>query len=120
MLLTARLVEKAFKQCPILKFHETFSLVVKPTTIKIVLSIAIQNKCKIHQLIVNIAFFQVYVDDIIITRNYATLVTHVINSLAYKFYLKNLGELNYFLGIKVTHFPNGILLSQYKYILEII
>ena len=43
----------------------------------------------------------VYVDDIIITRNYATLVTHVINSLAYKFSLKNLGKLNSFLGIEV-------------------
>lgn len=65
-------------------------------------------------------YILVYVDDILITGNYPNLVTHVINSLAYKFSLKNLGELNYFLGIEVKHVPNGIVLSQSRYILEIL
>ena len=65
-------------------------------------------------------YILVYVDDILITGNYPTLFTHVINSLAEKFSLKNCGELNYFLGIEVKHVPNGIVLSQSKYILEII
>ncbi|KAH0698820.1 hypothetical protein KY284_013035 [Solanum tuberosum] len=65
-------------------------------------------------------YILVNVDDILITGNYPTLVAHVINSLADRFSLKNLGELNYFLGIEVKHVPNGILLSQSRYILEIL
>ena len=61
-----------------------------------------------------------YVDDILIIGNYPILVTHVINIMDDKFYLKNCGELNYFLGIKVKHVTNGIILSQSKYILEIL
>nr|AAT38705.2 hypothetical protein SDM1_34t00015 [Solanum demissum] len=65
-------------------------------------------------------YILVYVIDILITGNYPNLVTYVINSLAYKFSLKNLGELNYLLGIEVKHVPNGIVLSQSRYILEIL
>ena len=59
-------------------------------------------------------YILVCVDDILITGNYPTLVAHVINSLAYTFSLKNLGELNYFLKIKVKHFPNRIVLSHHN------
>lgn len=54
----AWLVAKGFTQCPGLDFHETFNPVVKPTTIRIVLSIAIQNNWKVQQLDVNNAFLQ--------------------------------------------------------------
>ncbi|XP_015170164.1 uncharacterized mitochondrial protein AtMg00810-like [Solanum tuberosum] len=65
-------------------------------------------------------YILVYVDDILITGNHPNLVAQVINSLASRFSLKNLGELNYFLGIDVKRVPNGIILSQSQYILEIL
>ena len=48
------------------------------------------------------------------------ILVYVINSLADKYSLKNIGEFNYFLGIEVKHVANGIVLSQSKYILEIL
>jgi hypothetical protein len=49
-------VAKGFKQCYGIDYEDTFSLVVKPTTIRIILSIAISEGWHLRQLDVQNTF----------------------------------------------------------------
>lgn len=52
----ARLVAKGFQQTSSLDYFETFSLVIKPSTIRIILTLAVTNGWDIQQVDVNNAF----------------------------------------------------------------
>ena len=52
----ARLIAKGFHQQPGIDFHDTFSLVVKPTTIGLILTLDISHGWSLHQLDVNNVF----------------------------------------------------------------
>ena len=62
----------------------------------------------------------VYVDDIILTGSNPQLIQQVIQDMYHTFALKDLGDLNYFLGIEVVKSANGLYLSQAKYIADIL
>ncbi|GJZ05521.1 retrovirus-related pol polyprotein from transposon TNT 1-94 [Tanacetum coccineum] len=177
-------------------FHETFSPVVKSTTIRAVLSLAVTNDWPLRQLDIHNAFLYgnlkeriymkqplgfidpqqpnhvcllhkflyglkqaprawferlskalfdlgfkgskadpslfiysrgdtllyilVYVDDIVVTGNNKGTIDNMICHFGSAFTLKDLGPLNYFLGIKIVPHVSAILLSQKKYILELL
>ena len=62
----------------------------------------------------------IYVDDIIITGNDKEERIRLEQSLTNEFAIKNLGRMKYFLGIEVAYSKDGIILSQQKYILDLL
>lgn len=60
----------------------------------------------------------VYVDEIIITGNNVSVVNNVKKYLDEKFKIKDLGILQYFLGIEIVRNKNSLYLCQRKYVLD--
>ncbi|GAU19342.1 hypothetical protein TSUD_336290 [Trifolium subterraneum] len=192
----ARLVAKGFAQTPGFDFTETFSPVIKPITIRIILTLAVTNKWPVQQIDVNNAFLNgvlqeevymhqpagfenadrslvcklhkslyglkqaprawyekltqtlltfgfvkskcdpsllvhshngavtyvlIYVDDILITGSAPHVIQDLIHKLNVHFALKQLGQLDYFLGIEVHSLSTGaLLLTQTKYIRDLL
>ena len=66
-----------------------------------------------------IALF-VYVDDVILIGNDLSEITHMKKFLDSKFWIKDLGDLKFFLGLEVARNKFGIHLCQRKYALELV
>jgi hypothetical protein len=192
----AQLITKGFHQQPGIDFGETYSPVVKPTTIRLVLSLAVTNNWPIRQLDVQNAFLHgdlqeavymtqppgfihplkphhvchlrkalyglkqaprawysrlsstlnemgfrrshadtslfihnmgsefiyilIYVDDILVTGPNHSMIAQLIKRLQCDFVLKDLGPLTFFLGIEAIRVPLGLVLSQQRYITNLL
>ncbi|GJU86721.1 ribonuclease H-like domain-containing protein [Tanacetum coccineum] len=131
----ARLVANGHSQQQGIDYDETFSLVVKPATIRTVLSLASRfmalsspprawfqrfasyairagfhhsktdSSLFIFHRGPDTAYLLLYVDDIILTASSTGLLQHIISSLHIEFSMTDLGPPNYFLGISATRTP---------------
>lgn len=192
----ARLVATGFHQQEGIDYGETFSPVIKPCTIRLVLSIAVMNHWPLRQLDVENAFLHgeldeevymkqppgyvdpnypnhvcrlhkslyglkqaprawfsklsgylkqlgftasiadnslfvrqtsssiiyvlVYVDDIIVTGSSSSLTDKLITDLGSAFAVKDMGALTYFLGVEVIKQGAHLILTQHKYIADLL
>ncbi|XP_070049071.1 uncharacterized mitochondrial protein AtMg00810-like [Nicotiana tomentosiformis] len=64
----------------------------------------------------NLTILLVYINDLILTGSSKSFIANLILKLSSTFALKNLGPLHYFLGIKVSRVSTNLVLSQTKYI----
>jgi hypothetical protein len=60
----------------------------------------------------DMAYLLLYVDDIVLTASSTHLLRKVILALQREFAMKDLGELNHFLGMQVQRTADGMILSQ--------
>ncbi|XP_006596771.1 uncharacterized protein LOC114383963 [Glycine soja] len=69
----------------------------------------------------HVVYLLVYVDDIILTGSSPSLIQQITYKLNTAFSLKQLGHLDYFLGLKIKYLPNSsILMTQTKYIRDLL
>jgi hypothetical protein len=68
----------------------------------------------------DIAYFLLYVDDIVLTASSHVLLRHIIDRLHSEFAMTDLRDLHDFLHMTVTRSSDGLFLSQCQYALEIL
>ena len=65
-------------------------------------------------------YLLLYVDDIILTGTSPTLITTLISNLKHTFELKDLGPLQYFLGLQLQYHTHGFSIHQTKYAIDLL
>ncbi|GKV22963.1 hypothetical protein SLEP1_g32763 [Rubroshorea leprosula] len=99
------------------------SPVIKPITIKIVLSMALNQNWPIRQLDVHNAFLHGKPEEELFMAQppgNPKLVDSLIKLMGNTFSIKDLGALNYFLGVNAIFTPAGLFLSQAQYIRDLL
>lgn len=67
-----------------------------------------------------VMYVLVYVDDIIVASSCGQATEGLVQKLRQEFLVKDLWELHYFLGIEVKKEQAGLVLSQRKYVYELL
>jgi histone deacetylase 1/2 len=67
-----------------------------------------------------ILFVLIYVDGIIVTSSLEKEISVLLQQLGKSFALKDLGDLHYFMRIKVTRCLDGLVLTQSKYAVDVL
>ncbi|XP_068304379.1 uncharacterized mitochondrial protein AtMg00810-like [Pyrus communis] len=143
----ARLVARGFTQTYGVDYKETFAPVAKMNTMRVLLSVAINNTWPLFQMDVKNTFLHGELEEEVFMKiplghpqsNNPDLVCRLHKAiyglkqsdnvseisalkqyLSHKFAIKDLGTLKYFLGIEVAHSHKGCFLNQRKYIIDLL
>ncbi|XP_062075375.1 uncharacterized mitochondrial protein AtMg00810-like [Humulus lupulus] len=118
------LLPKAFNKKQGVDFFETFSPVLKISTIRAILALAansVSDSSLFYYRNPNVELYLlVYVDDILLTGNNHHKVKNIITQLKQYFSLKSLGSMTDFLGFEITQGAYDIHLSQGKYMTDLL
>ncbi|GJW06531.1 ribonuclease H-like domain-containing protein [Tanacetum coccineum] len=114
----ARLVANGITHLEGIDVDDTFSPVVKPGTIRTVLSLAISRHWPVHHLDVKNAFLHGDLYETVFMHQPAGFQDYA--NPDYEFSMTDLDSLNYFLGISVTRDFSRMFLSQRKFATEIL
>ncbi|KAA0063757.1 reverse transcriptase [Cucumis melo var. makuwa] len=122
-----RLVAKGFTQTYGIDYSETFSPVAKLNIVRVLLSIAGLQSRTLHHILFTkvsktrkIAVLIVHVDDIVLSKDDTIEIIQLKNKMGDELEIKNLGNLEYFLGMGVARSREGIYMSLKKYTLYLL
>ncbi|KAL0368507.1 UNVERIFIED_CONTAM: Retrovirus-related Pol polyprotein from transposon TNT 1-94 [Sesamum calycinum] len=125
----ARLVAKGFKQKERIDYFDTYSSVARLTTIRVLIVLALVYNLSIHQMDVKTAFLygeleeEIYMDqpeEFVAHGSCIEIITETKSFLKNKFEMKDMGEDDVILGIKLIRSTDGIAISQSHYVEKII
>ncbi|GKV15798.1 hypothetical protein SLEP1_g26549 [Rubroshorea leprosula] len=119
----ARLVVKGYSQLAGIDFTETFALVARFDTIKLLFAMAAQKSWLIYQLDVKSTFLngelkeEIYVEQ---PDGCEAMVRNFKADMTKMFEMNDLGKMSYFLGIEVQQSGQGVFICQRKYATQIL
>ncbi|GJU20864.1 zinc finger, CCHC-type containing protein, partial [Tanacetum coccineum] len=138
----ARLVIQVFRQNSRIDYFDTYALVALISTIRLLIAMTSIHNLIIHQIDVKIDFLNgeldeeqapnkfdesgkgviicLYVDDMLIFGTDQVQVDLTKEFLSSRFSMKDMGEADVILGIRIKHESNGIAISQSHYIEKVL
>ncbi|GKC35198.1 zinc finger, CCHC-type containing protein, partial [Tanacetum coccineum] len=135
----ARLVIQGFKQKSGIDYFDTYALVACISTIRLLIAMTLIHSLIIHQMDVKTAFLNdklcvyskfdesgkeviicLFVDDMLIFGTDQVQVNLTKEFLSSRFSMKDMGEVDVILGIRIKYESNGIAISQSYYIEKVL
>ncbi|GKD49141.1 zinc finger, CCHC-type containing protein [Tanacetum coccineum] len=124
----ARLVIQGFKQKSGIDYFDTYALVARISTIRLLIAMTLIHNLFIHKIDVKTAFLNGELDeDVYMNQPQGFIMSGNENKvdvtkefLSSRFSMKDMGEANVILGIRIKHESNGIEISQSHYIEKIL
>ncbi|GJZ21778.1 zinc finger, CCHC-type containing protein [Tanacetum coccineum] len=106
-----RLVIQGFRQKSRIDYFDTYAPVARISTIRLLIAMTSIHNLIIHQMDVKTTFLNGELDEEIdLTKEF----------LSSSFSMKDMGEADVILGIRIKHESNGISISQYHYIQKVL
>ncbi|KAL0344878.1 UNVERIFIED_CONTAM: Retrovirus-related Pol polyprotein from transposon RE1 [Sesamum radiatum] len=139
----ARLVAKGYNQIEGIDYFDSFSPVAKSVTVRVFMAVAVAKGWPLWQLDVNNAFLHGHLDEevymvppeghchllcsaiglcrrYLVTGNSEDEIIAVKGYLHSLFTIKDLGSAKYFLGLELARSAHGLLVTQQKYLTDIL
>ncbi|GJU59536.1 zinc finger, CCHC-type containing protein [Tanacetum coccineum] len=113
----ARLVIQGFRQKEGIDYFDTYAPVARITTIRFLLALAAIHNLVIHQIDVKTAFLNGDLDKEVYMKQPEGFV---MPGNEHKFSMKDMGEVDVILGIRIKHENKGIVITQSHYIEKIL